>query len=411
MQGPLSWPADLVLKDEGVAKPSKAKSSGTKAKPAKPSKGASGAKGKPSGAKAGAAKGASASKSVNAPKSKSVSNTSSQKPVSGSAKKPAPGAKPSILKQTAQPPAKSVSVKVGTDSAKSSAKSSAKTGAKPAPAKLPPAKSEAAKPGAKPAPPTAGKVVVTSKLVPTKGAAAKPATVKPVTLKPVTLKPVTGKPVAGKAAEAAKPVATADAAGGDVKKPGPKGITIVTSKPMKKPKPKKLEMPVVEPLFKPGQKWKPLIASGPKAPLSSGIPGIPLTEDEFKIDPKAKLPKKELERYREILLRKRAELLGDIVNMEDEALRQNSGSLSNLPQHTAEQGSETFDQTLSLELAQVDRNLIKKIDEALKRIDEGTYGVCERTGQRISAERLAELPWTRYSIEAAREVERRPYLE
>lgn len=223
-----------------------------------------------------------------------------------------------------------------------------------------------------------------------------------------------------KKAEAAKPgaksVAPAKgtpapaAANGEAKKP-PKGITVVTPKPLKKPKPKKLEMPVSEPLLKPGIKWKPLIASGPKAPPSSGIPGVALQAEEAPVETKSRMAKKELDRYKEILLQKRAELLGDIANMEDEALRQNSGSLSNLPQHMAEQGSEAFDQQLSLGLAEVDRNLIREIDAALKRIADGTYGVCERTGQKISAERLAELPWTRYSIEAAREMERRPYSE
>ena len=218
---------------------------------------------------------------------------------------------------------------------------------------------------------------------------------------------VAKKPEAPKAPPAAAP----SSANGGLKKPPPKGITIVAPKPLKKPKPKKLEMPANEPLIKPGMKWKPLIPSGPKAPPSSGIPGVGIQNEEMKIDPKARLNRKELERYREILLLKRAELLGDITNMEDEALRQNSGSLSNLPQHMAEQGSENFDQQLSLELAEVDRNLIREIDAALKRIDDGTFGVCERTGQRISAERLAELPWTKYSIEAAREMERRPYSE
>jgi RNA polymerase-binding transcription factor DksA len=198
------------------------------------------------------------------------------------------------------------------------------------------------------------------------------------------------------------------AGGGSQGKTPPKGITIVSNKPIRKPKPKKLEMPVSEPLLKAGARWKPLIQSGPKAPPSSGIPGL-LTPTEFKADPKARLPKKELDRYREILIRKRNELIGDVAHMEDEALRQNSGSLSNLPQHMAEQGSDTCDQSLSLDLAQVDRNLIKEIDEALKRIDDGSYGICLRTGKRISPERLAEVPWAKYTIEAAREMERQPF--
>jgi DnaK suppressor protein len=194
-------------------------------------------------------------------------------------------------------------------------------------------------------------------------------------------------------------------AAGDPKKQAPKGITVVPPKPSKKPVKKVLEMPFA-PLLKSGMKWKPLIASGPKAPPSTGIPGV--TEvAEYQLDPKAKLPKKELDRYREILLAKRAELIGDIRNMEEEALRASSGSLSSMPQHMAEQGSDTFDQAISLDLAQVDRDILREIDAALNRIDEGTYGICERTGKRIAAERLAELPWARYSIEAARQMERR----
>lgn len=116
--------------------------------------------------------------------------------------------------------------------------------------------------------------------------------------------------------------------------------------------------------------------------------------------------KKELSAFRQLLLRKRAELVGDIAQMEREAL-QGGGSLSNMPQHMAEQGSDTYDTTLSLDLAAADRKLIKEIDDAIARIDKGTYGVCELTGKPIKVDRLEELPWARYSIEAARELERR----
>lgn len=226
---------------------------------------------------------------------------------------------------------------------------------------------------------------------------------KPAPKPTATKKP--SAPATNKAATPSKPAA-AEAEG---KKPAPKGITVVTPKVVKKVKVKpKVTMPVAEPLLKPGGKWKPLIPSGPKAPPTPTFDGPILGEDGGKPQ-KVRLPKRELDRYREILLRKRAELVGDVTNMEEEALRQNSGSLSSLPQHMAEQGSDASDQALSLDLAQVDRNLIREIDEALKRIDAGTYGVCEITGKPISAERLAELPWARYSIEAARELERRSY--
>lgn len=191
-------------------------------------------------------------------------------------------------------------------------------------------------------------------------------------------------------------------------RPKPKGITIVTPKPMKKPKIKKpLVMPLLgQPLLKPGAKRpKPLIASGPNAPSLDRMGTGPSTGEK-----KTHLPKKELERYRGVLLRKRAELIGDVSSMENEALRGgNSGSLSHLPQHMADQGSDAYEQALSLDLAQVDRNLVREIDEALARIEAGSFGVCMLTGKPISKERLDELPWTRFTIEAARERERRSF--
>lgn len=296
------------------------------------------------------------------------------------------------------------------------AKNSRPSGKPKAPVAKTPAKS-AAKPVSKPkaaaAAPAAKKPVAKPAAVkPTPKAPAKPAPKAPA--KPVAKGAPTSPPAPAKtgkavepSAKAGSPAPAAAASAANGKKPGPKGITIVSNKPVRKPKQKVIEMPVSEPLLKPGNKWKPLIPSGPKAPPSSGIPGQ-ISPAEFKPDPKAKLARKDLDKYREILLRKRSELVGDVSNMEEEALRQNSGSLSSLPQHMAEQGSDNFDQSLSLDLAQVDRNLIREIDDALRRIEEGTYGVCLRTGRRISAERLAEIPWAKYSIEAAREMERRP---
>ena len=162
-------------------------------------------------------------------------------------------------------------------------------------------------------------------------------------------------------------------------------------------------IPKMEPLLGPGSPFrKPLIASGPGAARKT-----------LEIDPEAlaklKTPfnKRELQRYRDILLKKRADLVGDVSDLESEALLGRSGSLSALPQHIAEQGSETYEQSLSLNLAAEDRRLIREIDAALQRIEKLTFGICEMTGKPISRDRLEELPWTRYSIEAAREFERR----
>lgn len=194
-----------------------------------------------------------------------------------------------------------------------------------------------------------------------------------------------------------------------------KGITIVTPKPvMRKSAPKKVVIgvpPGVGGLMsgKGSSFRKPLIASGPHAAKSVPLGVHSADKHEEQAKPKAKSPygKKELQAFRAILVRKRAELVGDVSTMETEALKGESGSLSNLPSHIAEQGSEAYDQSLALDLAAADRKLIKEIDDAIKRIDNGTYGICELSGKPIKAERLDELPWARYSIEAARELERR----
>ncbi len=260
----------------------------------------------------------------------------------------------------------------------------ATTVAKPTP--KPTTKAPAKTPAAKHAAPTIP--AASPKGTPSKGAPSKNAPLKGAPAKPTP--PTPPAPV-----EAADTSPSTQARGG-----------------AKKPKPKsKIQMPV-DPLFKPGAKWKPLIPSGPKA-TPTGMAGHHSGgHDNGRPVFKTTLGKRELDGYRKILLLKRAELVGDIRHMEDEALRQSgSGSLSQTPQHMADQGSDTFEQSLSLDLAAVDRNLIREIDDALKRIDEGTYGMCERTGVPINQMRLSELPWARYSIEAARELERRPYQE
>lgn len=202
----------------------------------------------------------------------------------------------------------------------------------------------------------------------------------------------------------------ADAKGAAAGPGGRKGITIVTPKPMKKPKAKAPSTDIsalAGSLLSSGAARRPLISSGPNAPALKPL-GVQGTEEAApKIAGKTPFGKKELEHFRLILLRKRAELLGDVSHLEEEALRGESGSLSNMPQHMAEQGSEVYEQSLHLDLAAAGQKLIKEIDDALRRIEAGTFGICELTGKPIKVERLEELPWARHSIEAARELERR----
>lgn len=125
---------------------------------------------------------------------------------------------------------------------------------------------------------------------------------------------------------------------------------------------------------------------------------------------KSPLTAAQLKEFRELLIEKRRQLVGDVTSMEREALGGNSGSLSRLSQHMADQGSDVFDQTLNLDLAASQRRFLTEIDDAIDRIDNGTYGICELLGKPIGLDRLRNTPWARFSIEAARQIELNPAL-
>jgi DnaK suppressor protein len=121
----------------------------------------------------------------------------------------------------------------------------------------------------------------------------------------------------------------------------------------------------------------------------------------------AGLSMRELEHFRDLLLDKRRELVGDMSQMEREALRSSGGTnLSTLPLHMADMGTDNYEQEFTLGLVEKDRNLLREINAALAKIQNGTYGICEGTGKPISKPRLEAQPWAKYSIEYARQLER-----
>ena len=122
-----------------------------------------------------------------------------------------------------------------------------------------------------------------------------------------------------------------------------------------------------------------------------------------------KLTPTEIEGYRQLLLEKWAELLGDVNHIEEEALRKSridaAGDLSSMPIHMADLGSDNFEQEFALGLMDSERKILAEIRDALERIDQGAFGICEGTGKTIAKARLNAKPWARYCIEYARMVE------
>ena len=74
--------------------------------------------------------------------------------------------------------------------------------------------------------------------------------------------------------------------------------------------------------------------------------------------------------------------------------------------HMGDSGTDNFDRDFALSLLSSDQDAIYEIEEALKRIEKGTYGTCELTGKSIPKARLEAIPWTRFTVEAQGQLER-----
>ena len=120
----------------------------------------------------------------------------------------------------------------------------------------------------------------------------------------------------------------------------------------------------------------------------------------------SKLTPVEIEKFKAILLVKRDEVLGDVSSMEIEALRRENSDLSKLPIHMADLGTDNFGQEFTLGLMDSERKLLEQVNEALGRIEEGTYGICQGSEKPIPKARLEAIPWARYCIEYASMLEK-----
>jgi DnaK suppressor protein len=74
--------------------------------------------------------------------------------------------------------------------------------------------------------------------------------------------------------------------------------------------------------------------------------------------------------------------------------------------HMADSGTDNFDRDFALSLLSSDQDAMYEIEEALKRIIKGTYGICELTGKTIPKTRLEAIPWTRFTVEAQSQLEK-----
>jgi RNA polymerase-binding protein DksA len=126
---------------------------------------------------------------------------------------------------------------------------------------------------------------------------------------------------------------------------------------------------------------------------------------------KKKLTKKELKEFKKLILRRKEEIIDDIRNISEDTLmksqKEASGDLSGYTYHMADVATDNFVREFSLDRASNERQSLYELDDALKRIEEGTYGVCEDCKGLIAKNRLKAIPHTRLCVKCQEKREKK----
>jgi RNA polymerase-binding protein DksA len=123
------------------------------------------------------------------------------------------------------------------------------------------------------------------------------------------------------------------------------------------------------------------------------------------------LNKKDLKRFEKKLLSERERLAKSLEKLEQSVLkrtqRESSGDLSAYSIHMADLGTDAIERENDLQVASVEGRLLIEINEAISRIEDGTYGSCETCGKSIDHNRLAVVPQARLCLKCQEQAERR----
>lgn len=197
-------------------------------------------------------------------------------------------------------------------------------------------------------------------------------------------KPAKSKPAPAKAKPAAKPAPKAKVAA----KPAAKanGKTAAKAPASAKPAPAPAKPAVKVPVPPP----KPAPAPAPPA-----APVKPHSKDFLRMQ-------------RERLLALRDTLLDSMQGMAQDNLRTraDSSDASAFGMHQGDAGSDAYDRDFALSMLSQEQDALYEIDEALKRIEGGNYGICEQSGKLIPQARLEAIPFTRYTVECQAQIEK-----
>jgi DnaK suppressor protein len=124
-----------------------------------------------------------------------------------------------------------------------------------------------------------------------------------------------------------------------------------------------------------------------------------------------KLLKKELNIFKKLILKRKEEIADEIRHISDDTLKksqkESSGDISGYTYHMADVATDTYDREFSLSLASAEGKMLYELEDALKKIEEGTFGICEDCKSPIAKTRLKAVPSARLCVKCQEKREKR----
>ncbi len=142
-------------------------------------------------------------------------------------------------------------------------------------------------------------------------------------------------------------------------------------------------------------------AHGKNGSETAQIIGNHVKANERKLDPFTKAQKERLLQLRDAMVDSMAGVAQDTLRA-----RAEGSEASAFGMHQADAGSDAYDRDFALSLLSQEQDALYEIDEALKRIELGTYGKCEMSGKPIMHARLEAIPFARYTVECQSQLEK-----
>ncbi len=126
---------------------------------------------------------------------------------------------------------------------------------------------------------------------------------------------------------------------------------------------------------------------------------------------KNKFNKKELAEFKKIILKRKEEVVEGIKHISEDTLKKTqkdaAGDISGYTYHMADVATDTYDREFSLGLASNDRKVLYELDDAIKKIEDGMFGICEDCKSMITKARLKAVPSARLCVKCQEKKEKR----